>query len=447
MNFRLPHFTWRTGVLAGIVVLAILVQVAGWWYFLAAHLRIGMQDILLAGFLAGAIVVSYRYPINIRLHVKIQMSTVAFYLLAVLLPPPVAASVAGIGILVAEVSVQARSQNLASDIAVQGARYILSVLLASLVAHVPLHGTSMHALLLIAAALLLFASDMLTFALQMFVFFDEPFRKILRTCVRDMWLAEGAQYILGILGTFAVAQEPLSLFLLVVPIGILYFSCKYVKEMNESTGHLLESMADTVDLRDPYTGGHSRRVTKYTAMLLKELNLYGPEVDMIITAARVHDIGKIGIPDSILNKAGPLNPEERAMMETHPDRGAELLVRYPDFARGTEIVRHHHESWDGNGYPARLKGLDIPFGARVLAVADTFDAMTSDRPYRKGMPVEKAASILSDGRGKQWDAEHVDAFLRSILAQPPQTIPLKEPLSQPVTPVRETADLVASVPA
>jgi putative nucleotidyltransferase with HDIG domain len=194
----------------------------------------------------------------------------------------------------------------------------------------------------------------------------------------------------------------------------VYFALRQAKEMHDGTSQLLESLADTVDLRDPYTGGHSRRVTEYSMQILRELGMIGPEVELIRTAARVHDIGKIGIPDQILNKPGRLTPEEKSIMDSHPDRGADLLIRYQDFARGCGIVRHHHERWDGTGYPAGLQALDIPFGARVIAVADSFDAMTSDRPYRAGMPVEQAARILHEGRGQQWDPAIVDAFLRAI---------------------------------
>ncbi len=188
-------------------------------------------------------------------------------------------------------------------------------------------------------------------------------------------------------------------------------------------------MADAVDLRDAYTGGHSRRVTDYSAAILRELGLHGPEVDLILAAARVHDIGKIGLPDAILHKPGRLTDEERAAMELHPLHGEALLTRYRDFARGVAIVRHHHESWDGAGYPDGLARTDIPFGARVVAVADSFDAMTSDRPYRKGMPVEKAAAILREGRGTQWDAALVDALLRALAP-----IPAPQDTLAPATP-------------
>src|SRR5438874_8053484 len=187
--------------------------------------------------------------------------------------------------------------------------------------------------------------------------------------------------------------------------------------MQSSTRLLLESMSDAVDLRDPYTGGHSRRVAELSARILRELNIYGAEAELITSAARVHDIGKIGIPDSVLLNGGILSAEEIALMQTHAARGAELLARYKDFARGAAIVRHHHERWDGKGYPDRQKDYDIPFGGRVVAVADAFDAMTSDRPYRSAMTVQQACTILREERGRQWDPEVVDACLR-VLAQP-----------------------------
>jgi HD-GYP domain-containing protein (c-di-GMP phosphodiesterase class II) len=169
----------------------------------------------------------------------------------------------------------------------------------------------------------------------------------------------------------------------------------------------------------------------------------GAEVDLIISAARVHDIGKIGVPDHILNKPGPLTPEERAIMETHPVLGADLLLRYPDFMRGVDIVRHHHESWNGTGYPSKLAGYAIPFGARVIAVADSYDAMTSDRPYRRGMTPARAAQILREGRGKQWDTSIVDAFLESIADLLEAPIP-DQPLAN-MLPARELAQAETAV--
>jgi HD-GYP domain-containing protein (c-di-GMP phosphodiesterase class II) len=223
-------------------------------------------------------------------------------------------------------------------------------------------------------------------------------------------------------------QQAWSLVLWVLPLCIVHQSFKHAKEMHDGTSKLLESMADAVDLRDPYTGGHSRRVTEYSLCILREMNMTGPEVDLIRSAARVHDIGKIGIPDHILNKPGRLTDEEKTIMDSHPGRGADLLARYRDFVRGMDIVRHHHERWDGEGYSDRLKGLDIPFGARVVAVADSFDAMTSDRPYRPGMPIDKAAYILRDGRGQQWEPAIIDAFLHYLEQEYPQIVTAHIPI-------------------
>jgi putative nucleotidyltransferase with HDIG domain len=205
--------------------------------------------------------------------------------------------------------------------------------------------------------------------------------------------------------------------LLFLPTALVYLAFRSSKEMREGTRQVLESMADYVDLRDPYTGGHSRRVMELTAGILSEMPKDGPEAQLIIAAARVHDIGKIAVPDDVLRKAGKLSSEERLIMRSHAERGAELLMRYPDFARVVDIVRHHHERWDEDGYPHRLKGKEIPLGARIIAVADSFDAITSDRPYRRALSRDKAASILIQGRAKQWDPTIVDAFLRSIAHQ------------------------------
>jgi HD-GYP domain-containing protein (c-di-GMP phosphodiesterase class II) len=166
-----------------------------------------------------------------------------------------------------------------------------------------------------------------------------------------------------------------------------------------------------------YTGGHSKRVADLVHRTLAQLNVAGPEATLIETSARLHDIGKIGMPDAILMKPGKLSAEEMAVMQTHSQKGAELISKYKDFSRGTAIILYHHERWDGGGYPAGIKGHEIPFGARVIAVADSFDAMTSDRPYRKALSPHQAIRILLEGRGKQWEPTIVNAFVDMIASQ------------------------------
>lgn len=154
-------------------------------------------------------------------------------------------------------------------------------------------------------------------------------------------------------------------------------------------------------------------MTEHVDAILHTLGIRGAEAAMIVSAARVHDIGKIGVPDSILKKPTQLTDEERAVIQDHPVVGADLLARHQDFAPGIAIVRHHHEAWNGSGYPDGLRGRDIPFGARVIAVGDSYDAMTTDRPYRAGMSQREAVAILEKGRGVQWDPNIVDAFISS----------------------------------
>jgi putative nucleotidyltransferase with HDIG domain len=384
-----------------------------WLHPEARHLPLSSG--LLAVLLAGAVVAAYYYPIHVRHQTKVVLVTVAYYLLAVLAPPPLAALAAGLGALGGEVSRRRASGAYPSDIASEVGRRLLLVLVGGLIAHA---GTSINGAPsaggLLGAALALFVLDGLSLPLVLAPIADEPPRQVLVATARETALPEAVQYAVGIVGADAALRHLWTLGLLVVPCAVVYAAFKVMTEMHDGTRQLLENMADAVDLRDPYTGGHSRRVTAYSAAILRELGLHGPEIDLIVTAARVHDIGKIGTPDAVLNKPGKLDPEERAIMEQHPVAGAELLKRYRDFARGVALVRHHHESWDGTGYPDRLTGAEIPFGARVIAVADSYDAMTSDRPYRTGMPVAKAAAILCAGRGQQWDAAIVDAFLRTL---------------------------------
>ncbi|MCA1598889.1 MAG: HD-GYP domain-containing protein [Chloroflexi bacterium] len=370
---------------------------------------------LLAVLLAGALVAAYYHPIHVRHQTKVALVSVVYYLLAILVPPPLAALTAGLGALAGEVTRRRLSGAYLSDIAAEVGRRLLMVLVGGLIAHVGVGFSSAPSSVgLVAAALALGVLDALSLPLVLAPIAGEPPRQVLVASVRETALPEGVQYAVGIVGADAALRHLWTLGLLVVPCAVVLTAFKVMNEMHDGTRQLLENMADAVDLRDPYTGGHSRRVTEYSAAILRALGLNGPEIDLIVTAARVHDIGKIGTPDAVLNKPGQLTPEERALMEQHPVQGAELLKRYRDFARGVALVRHHHESWDGTGYPDGLAGAAIPFGARVIAVADSYDAMTSDRPYRAGMPVAKAAAILRAGRDQQWDATIVDAFLCTL---------------------------------
>lgn len=186
----------------------------------------------------------------------------------------------------------------------------------------------------------------------------------------------------------------------------------------ERNRQLLQSyfstLAAALDARDKYTAGHSMRVAEYSLMIGKLSGMNEEQADLLYKSALLHDIGKIGIPDEVLLKDGKLSDEEFAIIRTHPVQGESILLQIEpidamaDFLPG---VRSHHERYDGKGYPDGMAGDDIPLFGRIIAVADAFDAMTSDRPYRNGMSHEKALTILEEGKGTQWDPYFAGLFI------------------------------------
>jgi putative nucleotidyltransferase with HDIG domain len=174
----------------------------------------------------------------------------------------------------------------------------------------------------------------------------------------------------------------------------------------------LEALANALDVRDSETGGHSDRVLRYMELVIFQLGISGNDVAFLRRGALLHDIGKIGVPDNILRKPTSLSEAEWATMRRHPEFGARIIASIPFLEDVSLIVRHHHERWDGAGYPDRLAGTEIPLGARIFAVADSFDAMTSDRPYRRAMSIEAAREEVMRNRGTQFDPTVADAFAR-----------------------------------
>jgi putative nucleotidyltransferase with HDIG domain len=176
---------------------------------------------------------------------------------------------------------------------------------------------------------------------------------------------------------------------------------------------IIVALAIAIDAKDPYTRGHSVRVARYAAATAEELGLESQEIETILYAGLLHDIGKIGVSELILHKPTVLNVAEWEAIRDHPVTGAKILEPIPSLRKVIPMVRHHHEHYDGTGYPQGISGDKIPLGARILAVADAFEAMTSHRPYRRAIYPAQAADILKKGMGKQWDADVLRAFLRT----------------------------------
>ncbi len=183
-------------------------------------------------------------------------------------------------------------------------------------------------------------------------------------------------------------------------------------ELERSYDIMLQVLGEALDYKDRETEGHSRRVTAYTIAIAKRMGIPQEEVAVIARGAFLHDIGKMAIPDNILNKPGKLTPEEIGIMREHCYLGYKLVRKIPVLREAAEIVYSHQEHYDGTGYPRALKGPEIPLGARIFSVADTFDAITQDRVYRKAQSMEAARKEIERCAGTQFDPEVVDVFLK-----------------------------------
>lgn len=188
-------------------------------------------------------------------------------------------------------------------------------------------------------------------------------------------------------------------------------NARLFQELQASYDLTLYALTAALDLRDRETEGHSQRVVAYTLRLARELRLGTEFMEHLRRGALLHDVGKIGVPDRILLKPAALDADERKEIEKHPQKGYEMLLGIPPLAEAIKVVLAHHERWDGQGYPLGLEADGAPLGARLFSVADTFDALTSDRPYRSRRPYEVARKIIAEEAGKQFDPKVVEAFL------------------------------------
>lgn len=176
-----------------------------------------------------------------------------------------------------------------------------------------------------------------------------------------------------------------------------------LKDLKELFYKTIKSISSALDAKDPYTHGHSQRVTLYSLILAKELNLPATQMESIEIASLLHDIGKIGIPENILCKPGKLTNEEFEIMKLHPERGEQMILKISKLKTISDWLKNHHEKWNGTGYPSQLKGEEIPLVARIIAIADTYDAMTSTRSYRVALTHEIAIEEIKKCAGTQFD--------------------------------------------
>jgi hypothetical protein len=243
-----------------------------------------------------------------------------------------------------------------------------------------------------------------------------PLVEVLVSFLRQSWLDFAAFLPLGMVVTALFRENPLSILFLVPTFLLLYFSLKREQALRNQTEAILEKLVDVLESKSPETAQHSKRVRTWVQDMCNELGMESSETDMVLQAAVLHDLGKVGLDDNLLRKPG-LSAEEFHQIMGHSAVSAGLLEGLTLFQGGRDIVLHHHERYDGNGYPDHLAGENIPFGARIIAVADSFDAMVSVRPYRaKSLTVTEALKILDDECGAQFDPELVITFTKLVHA-------------------------------
>lgn len=216
-----------------------------------------------------------------------------------------------------------------------------------------------------------------------------------------------------------------------VILGIHSGNAELYHQQRESFAGMVRALTSAIDAKDPHTCGHSDRVARVAVRLAEQLGIDGAQMETVYLSGLLHDVGKIGVSDQVLRKEGELTPSEYEHIKTHTEIGYRILADLHQLDDVLPVVLHHHEQWDGSGYPTGLCGYQIPLLARIVAVADAFDAMSSDRPYRQGLSEEMIEQVLRDGAGRQWDADVVSAFfaireqLREIVREP-STMPAIE---------------------
>jgi hypothetical protein len=257
-------------------------------------------------------------------------------------------------------------------------------------------------------------SDYLLLSGLFAVLSHRPFGKVLVDFFRDSWLNIAALLPLGMAITGLFRLNPVTVLFLLPTFFLLYVSLKREQTLRSQTKTILEKLVDVLESKSPDTAQHSKRVRGWVEAMCEKLGLESSEADTIIQAAVLHDLGKVGLDEDLLRKPG-LSVEEFHQIMGHSAVSAGLLEGLTLFQGGRDIVLHHHERYDGKGYPDHLAGEDIPLGARIIAVADSFDAMVSVRPYRaKSLTVTEALKILDEERGEQFDPELVPIFVKIV---------------------------------
>lgn len=240
-------------------------------------------------------------------------------------------------------------------------------------------------------------------------------RRVLQASARGTFLTPFSFLLVGFLMAVVYIRVGWGITLLfLISLLVTHASHQRRIQLEEARDGAIRALTSTIDARDPYTRGHSDRIARYAVLVGRRMMLPESTVQALEVAARLHDLGKVTIDPRVLGKPASLAPEEEEMMHRHAEAGAEVMSRLTYLEEHADMVRFHHERPDGKGYPLGLSGEQIPLGARIIAVVDAFDAMTSDRPYRRALPVERAVEEMVESAGTAFDSEVVDVMVELV---------------------------------
>ena len=375
---------------------------------------VDVNEFIAAAMIFALVVACRLFPLHIGYKRKMLTDSAPLFTAALILQPWLAGAVAGAGMAVAELAGRGAGYRNLKQLVFNSSQRLLSVVAAAVAFHALTSAemTSPNLSLAVAAAV----AVVVQFAVNDLLLLMVVIAQMGRSVLKDWFLDRSdvpydlALYVSGFVIALGASFQVGLLPLIVFPLAVFHRAMRTQVTLRSQTREAVEALADVVDMRDPYTFEHSHRVAVFSRGICVHLGLSQDITEEIVAAARVHDVGKIGVRDAVVLEAGPLTDDEYAEIKQHPDIGARLTARFPDFGRGTTYIRHHHERWDGTGYPLALKGDQIPLGSRVISVADTYDALTSTRVYRPALAEEIARAEMARVSGSQLDPEVVSSF-------------------------------------
>jgi putative nucleotidyltransferase with HDIG domain len=398
----------------------------------APRLAEGPLDWWLLVSLAVTGILALEFPLHVNINAKVSVASAVFFAAVLLLPMWQAALVVGTLhaadiCLAAARKIRATREKppyraIAINIVFNGGQAYLAALVAGAVLSVggvsarTWLGGAEDALLMVAAAGAMYVTNVFSVSLAVALATGRNPLSVFLETQRLVYVQFVALYLVGALAAFGAVRWPWIPVFSIIPGVLIYHSLKQRIAPRHDGMRAMERMADEVDRRDPYTFQHSQRVAIYSHAISRKLGFTAAEIELVSLAAKVHDIGKIRIPDSILLKPGKLTALERRVMETHSRLGFDILKPFAEYAKVLDLVLAHHERYDGLGYPNGTVGKRLLLIAQVIPVADSLDAMTTARAYRGARSWGAAMDELRRGAGTQWNPRVVEAAL-AVLAQ------------------------------